>query len=54
MQPTDPGYRISNPLAGIPKTALLEDAAAFATECGLAEHTQLLQKGALVAQDPGQ
>jgi hypothetical protein len=31
----------------------MEDAATFAHESGLAEQTQLIQKGALVAQDPG-
>lgn len=50
---TDQSCRISNPLAGIPKHILLEDAAAFAQETGLTEQTELLQKGALVAQDPG-
>ena len=32
---------------------MLEDAAAFAQENGLSEHTRLIQKGALVAQSPG-
>lgn len=31
----------------------MEDVASFASENGLAEHTHILQKGALVAQDPG-
>ncbi len=44
--------RIQNPLAGIPHDTLLRDVAAFAEEKGLTEHTALLQKGALVAQDP--
>lgn len=50
---TDTDCRISNPLAGIPKHALMEDAATFAQEAGLGEQTELMQKGALVAQNPG-
>jgi len=46
-------YRISNPLGGIPKDVLLADVVAFAEETGLTEHTAMLQKGALVAQNPG-
>lgn len=45
--------RISNPLGGIPKDVLLADVVAFAEENGLSEHTAMLQKGALVAQNPG-
>lgn len=45
--------RISNPLSGIPYDTLMEDAASFANENGLSEQTRLIQKGALVAQDPG-
>jgi hypothetical protein len=45
--------KVSNPLSGIPKDALLEDVAAFAQETGLSEHLGMLQKGALVAQNPG-
>jgi len=44
--------RIKNPLVGIPHHQLLRDVEIFAKEKGLAEHTALLQKGALVAQDP--
>lgn len=45
--------RISNPLGGIPKDVLMEDVTAFAEETGLTEHTAMLKKGALVAQNPG-
>jgi hypothetical protein len=45
--------KVSNPLSGIPKDVLLEDVAAFARETGLTEHVDMLQKGALVAQNPG-
>jgi len=45
-------YRIRNPLAGIPRETLLKNVANFANEKGLVEHLPLLQKGALVAQDP--
>lgn len=44
--------RIKNPLAGIPRETLLQNVADFAQEKGLSEHTFLLQKGALVAQNP--
>lgn len=44
--------RIRNPLAGIPHDTLMQNVSAFAQEKGLTEHTALLQKGALVAQDP--
>ncbi|KAI4235958.1 MAG: hypothetical protein L6R40_006326 [Gallowayella cf. fulva] len=44
--------RIQNPLAGIPRATLFKNVEDFATEAGLSEHTALLQKGALVAQDP--
>jgi len=44
--------RIKNPLAGIPHAKLLRDVEEFAQEKGLVEYTALLQKGALVAQDP--
>ncbi|KAL8796908.1 MAG: hypothetical protein Q9182_007292 [Xanthomendoza sp. 2 TL-2023] len=44
--------RIQNPLAGIPLATLLKNVEDFAAEAGLSEQTALLQKGALVAQDP--
>ena len=44
--------RIQNPLSGIPRSTLLRDVETFATENGLSEHLALIQKGALVAQDP--
>ncbi|KAL8677138.1 MAG: hypothetical protein Q9186_006413 [Xanthomendoza sp. 1 TL-2023] len=44
--------RIQNPLAGIPLATLLKNVEDFAAEVGLSEQTALLQKGALVAQDP--
>lgn len=46
------GAKIKNPLAGIPHDTLLRDVEQFAQEKGLTEHLHLLQKGALVAQDP--
>ncbi|KIM99730.1 hypothetical protein OIDMADRAFT_42746 [Oidiodendron maius Zn] len=46
-----PNYR-QNPLAGIPKSQLLEDVSRFATDFKLADHVSTLQKGALVAQRP--
>ena len=49
---TAPPRRIQNPLAGIPKEQLLRDVDRFANEVGMAEHIPLLQRGALVAQDP--
>jgi len=44
--------RIQNPLAGIPHDVLLRNVEDFAREKNLTEHIPLLQKGALVAQDP--
>ncbi|TVY73547.1 Polyol transporter [Lachnellula suecica] len=44
--------KIKNPLLGIPHDKLLRDVEEFAAEKGLTEHLTLLQKGALVAQDP--
>ncbi|CAO1596963.1 MAG: hypothetical protein LQ349_003116 [Xanthoria aureola] len=44
--------RIQNPLAGIPRTNLFKNVEDFAVEVGMTEQTSLLQKGALVAQDP--
>ncbi|KAG0653077.1 Polyol transporter [Hyphodiscus hymeniophilus] len=46
------GAKIKNPLAGIPRDTLLKNVADFAQEKGLLEDLPLLQKGALVAQDP--
>lgn len=43
---------IRNPLVGIPKDQLLRDVEVFAKEHGLEAETQLLYKGALVAQAP--
>ena len=45
-------YRIRNPLAGIPRHALLANVDEFARQHQLEEHTLLLRKGALVAQNP--
>ena len=44
--------RIRNPLQGIPHATLLKNVEDFANEHNLTEHLALLQKGALVAQDP--
>jgi len=44
--------RIKNPLAGIPKAQLLNDVERFAAEKDMTDITDLLKKGALVAQDP--
>ncbi|SPO35925.1 related to HXT5 - Hexose transporter with moderate affinity for glucose [Pseudozyma flocculosa] len=44
---------LENPLWGVPRDRLLHDVEVFAREKGLEEHTELLKKGALVAQDPG-
>ncbi|TVY90916.1 putative metabolite transport protein [Lachnellula willkommii] len=46
------GAKIKNPLAGISQETLLRNVEVFAQEKGLSEHTAILQKGALVAQDP--
>ncbi|CAD7064839.1 unnamed protein product [Tilletia caries] len=43
---------LANPLEGISREQLLEDAARFCRENGLEEHIADMQKGALVAQDP--
>lgn len=39
-------------MAGIPRATLFKNVQDFANEVGMTEHTQLIQKGALVAQDP--
>lgn len=44
--------RIRNPLQGIPREQLMQDVELFAQQHGLSEHTTVLKKGALVAQDP--
>ncbi|KAI1341671.1 sugar transporter-domain-containing protein [Xylariaceae sp. FL0016] len=44
--------KIANPLAGIPREQLLQEATSFAADHGLTEHAGLLRKGALIAQDP--
>lgn len=44
--------RIRNPLAGVPRDTLMKNVSDFAAEKDLTEHLPLLQKGALVAQDP--
>ena len=44
--------RISNPLAGVPRTDLLASAEAFARSSGLPEIVPMIKKGALVAADP--
>jgi len=44
--------KIRNPLAGISREKLLRDVEEFAQDKGLTENLFLLQKGALVAQDP--
>jgi hypothetical protein len=46
-------FRIQNPLAGIPKDILLAQVDDFAQERSMTEILPLLQKGALVSQDPG-
>ncbi|KAH8689357.1 hypothetical protein BGW36DRAFT_351598 [Talaromyces proteolyticus] len=43
---------IENPLARIPRSVLLANVDRFAVEKNLTEYTDLLKKGALVAQDP--
>ncbi|KAH9948984.1 hypothetical protein B0H21DRAFT_731013 [Amylocystis lapponica] len=49
---TNLNVKLANPLAGIPHHQLMADAAAFAKEYNLADISDELQKGALVAQDP--
>ncbi|KXN90183.1 Putative polyol transporter 1 [Leucoagaricus sp. SymC.cos] len=46
--------RIQNPLHGIPKEKLLSQVEDFAREKGMEDITTLLQKGALIAQNPSQ
>ncbi|KAK5944642.1 hypothetical protein PMZ80_001840 [Knufia obscura] len=44
--------KISNPLGDIPREQLLADVEAFAHRTGMTSELELLQKGALVAQNP--
>ena len=44
--------RIQNPLAGIPKDTLFHNVEEFCRDVGMVDHTALIQRGALVAQDP--
>jgi len=44
--------RVTNPLEGIPQDQLLAEVEAFARDKGLEDKLSVLQKGALVAQDP--
>ncbi|POR31595.1 Uncharacterized protein TPAR_08192 [Tolypocladium paradoxum] len=45
--------KIRNPLEGIPREQLMRDVEAFAEYRGLQDHVDILKKGALVAQNPG-
>ena len=45
--------RIRNPLEGIPREQLMRDVEAFAEYRGLQDHVDILKRGALVAQSPG-
>ena len=45
-------HRIQNPLAGISKGTLLHNVEEFCRDVGMVDHTALIQRGALVAQDP--
>lgn len=44
--------RLKNPLTGVPRDTLLSDVHNFANRVGLSEHIPMLEKGAIVAQDP--
>lgn len=46
--------KIRNPLKGIPREQLMTDVESFASRHGLTEHTLLLKKGALIAQNPAE
>jgi hypothetical protein len=46
-------FRVSNPLSDIPYDLLMKDVEQFSEEKGMPESAELLKKGALVAQDPG-
>lgn len=45
--------RVSNPLAGLTREELFNDVQKFANDKDLTDYTELIQRGALVAQDPG-
>lgn len=45
-------FRIQNPLHGIPKPKLMAQVEQFAREKGMEEQLPLLQKAALLAQNP--
>ncbi|KAL6246773.1 hypothetical protein RBB50_006080 [Rhinocladiella similis] len=45
--------KISNPLADIPREQLLKDVEEFAARTGMTDEVELIKKGALVAQNPG-
>lgn len=45
-------YRIKNPLAGLPHDRLMRNVDEFANENGLGHISELMKRGALVAQDP--
>ena len=45
-------HRIRNPLLGVSREDLMADVESFAAETGLTDITELLRKGALVAQSP--
>ena len=49
---TDGTGSIQNPLAGIPRATLFKNVEDFANEVGMTDQIALIQKGALVAQDP--
>lgn len=44
--------RIQNPLAGIPRATLFQNVEDFARDANLSDHLPLLQRAALVAQNP--
>ncbi|TKX21855.1 hexose transporter-like protein [Elsinoe australis] len=44
--------KVSNPLAGLTREELFNDVQKFANDKDLIEYTELIQRGALVAQDP--
>ncbi|PSK41801.1 hypothetical protein B9Z65_9187 [Elsinoe australis] len=45
--------KVSNPLAGLTREELFNDVQKFANDKDLTHYTELIQRGALVAQDPG-
>ncbi|KAG8629321.1 hypothetical protein KVT40_003186 [Elsinoe batatas] len=44
--------KVANPLAGLTREQLFDDVTKFAHDKGVTEHTELIQRGALIAQDP--